>query len=432
MNEQEEKNYTLIKRVIIALIAISLFFVGAGSGIYLSLKYRHVIPIESRISSEEEIYLGRVNGLYSNDNAETLSRDVDFSLFWEVWKTLKDNYVNSNELSDKKMLYGALRGLVASADDPYTVFMDPKISQDFADDMAGTFEGIGAEIGIKNDILTIIAPLPDMPAEIAGLKAGDMVLAINGTTTMGISIDEAVNKIRGEKGTDVTLSIKRAEEDIRDIVITRGAIIVKSVRMEMRDDGIYKIKVTNYNNDTRDLFNEAVREAVSNNPKGIILDLRNNPGGYLDTAIEMASEWVEEGLIVSEKYSEEYKNDHMARGRARLKDYKTVVLVNQGSASASEIVAGALQDRGKATIVGMQTFGKGSVQTLNNLKDGSSIKITVAKWLTPNGRSINDEGITPDVEVDFEAEDYNQDKDPQLERAIDILLNGDNSEDSEE
>jgi carboxyl-terminal processing protease len=427
MNEQEMKNFILIKRVVIALIAISLFFIGAGSGVFMSLKYRNIIPVAQRINAQEDIYVGEVNGLFEDAEKEVLGVDVDFDLFWEVWNTLKNDYVNSDELNDKKMFYGALRGLVASVGDPYTVFMDPKISQDFADDMAGTFEGIGAEIGIKGDILTIIAPLPDMPAEIAGLKAGDKVLAINGTTTMGITIDAAVNKIRGTKGTDVTLSIKRGGEDLQDIVITRGAIVVKSVRTEMRDDGIYKIRVTNYNNDTRDSFNKAVRFAVENNPKGIILDLRNNPGGYLDTAIEMASEWVEDGLVVVEKYSEELKNEHLARGRARLKNIPTVVLVNQGSASASEIVAGALQDHGKAKIVGKQTFGKGSVQTLNNLKDGSSIKITVAKWLTPSGRSINDEGIEPDIDIDLKIDDYNEDIDPQIEKAVEILT-GDNLE----
>lgn len=421
MKEQQMKNFILLKRVIIALLAISLFCVGVGSGIFVTLKYRHIIPITKRFESNDEIYAGKVNGLYSKETPEIKGTDVDFDLFWEVWKTMKENYVNSDELTDKKMFYGALHGLVASAGDPYTVFMDPKVSQEFANDMAGTFEGIGAEIGIKDDILTIVAPLSEMPAEIAGLKAGDKVLAINGTSTMGISIDAAVKQIRGKKGTDVTLSIKRGDEDIQDITITRGAIFVKSVRTEMLDNDIFKIKVTNYNNDTKDLFNKAVREAVDKNPKGIILDLRNNPGGYLDTAIEMASEWVEDGLIVTEKYSEDYKNEHFARGRARLKNYPTVVLVNQGSASASEIVAGALQDHNKAKIVGMQTFGKGSVQTLSNLPDGSSIKITVAKWLTPNGRSINDKGISPDVKVDFKLEDYNNNLDPQLDRAIEIL-----------
>lgn len=422
MKERKEKNYIFFKRVIISLIAVFLFSTGILAGIVLAGVYKPAFVVEKKIISEEDIYKGKVEGLYEDYDNENAGEDVDFDLFWEVWDSLKDNYVDSKELSEKKMFYGALRGLVASVGDPYTVFMDPKLSQDFADDMAGTFEGIGAEIGIKEDVLTIVAPLPDMPAEKAGLKAGDKVLAINGTSTMGISIDEAVSRIRGPKDTTVTLSIKREGEDLQDISIVRGAIVVKSVRTEMREDEIFNIKVTNYNNDTRDLFNAAIREALENNPNGIILDLRNNPGGYLDTAIEMASEWIEDGLVVVEQYSEDNKKEHYARGRARLKDVPTVVLVNQGSASASEIVAGALQDHGQAKVVGMQTFGKGSVQTLSHFEDGSSIKVTVAKWLTPDGRSINDDGIAPDFEVDLSLEDYNSNKDPQLDKAIEILL----------
>ena len=212
-------------------------------------------------------------------------------------------------------------------------------------------------------------------------------------------------------------------DGVQDITITRGTIIVKSIRTEMKDNKIFVIKILNFNSDTETLFNQAVDEVFAKNPNGIIVDLRNNPGGYLNTAIEISSEWVEDGIVVSEKFSDDNKNDHLARGRARLKDYRTVVLVNQGSASASEIVSGALQDYDKAIILGKKTFGKGSVQTLNNLKDGSSIKITVAKWLTPNGRSINDEGIDPDEIIDITIEDYNTNSDPQIDRALEILNN---------
>jgi carboxyl-terminal processing protease len=395
------------------------------AGLFIASR-SEIIP---KIVSQEVVYMGKVLGKYSQVKSSIIAQDIDFDLFWDVWDTLEENYVDQEELNEKKMFYGALRGLVASLDDPYTVFMDPKVAQDFSDDLAGTFEGIGAEIGIKNDILTIIAPLPDMPAEKAGLKAGDKVYAIDGESTAGISVDEAVNKIRGPKGTEVVLSISRNGLDgLKDIAITRGKIIVKSIRTEFKEeDNIFIIRITNFNNDTENLFNQAVREALEINPRGIILDLRNNPGGYLDTAIEIASEWVEEGPIVTEKYSEEKKIEHLARGRARLKYYPTVVLVNQGSASASEIVSGALQDNDKATIVGLKTFGKGSVQTLTNLKDGSSIKITVAKWLTPSGRSINDEGIEPDIEVDLTPEDYNANRDPQMEKALLILENNEQS-----
>ena len=189
----------------------------------------------------------------------------------------------------------------------------------------------------------------------------------------------------------------------------------------MRDDKIFVITITNFNNDTTELFKQAAQEAVEKNPKGIILDLRNNPGGYLETAVDVASEWIDQGVIVSEQFNTEKKNDYLRRGRARLKDFPTVVLVNQGSASASEIVSGALKDYGKATIVGMKTFGKGSVQTLDELNDGSSVKITVAKWLTPKGNNINEQGITPDVEVDLTSEDYDKGRDPQLDKAVELL-----------
>ena len=335
---------------------------------------------------------------------------------------MSENFVDKDKISDKKLFYGALHGMVASIGDPYTVFMDPKIAKEFNEDLAGAFEGIGAEIGIKKDVLTIIAPLPGMPAEKAGLMAGDKVLAIDGETTAGILIDEAVNRIRGESGTEVVLSITRdGGKTIEDISVIRGKITVSSVRTNARDDNIFVITITNFNDDTKSLFDKAVHEAIEKNPRGIILDLRNNPGGYLDTAIEVASEWVEEGDVVSEKYTDENIIEHLARGRARLKGFPTVVLVNQGSASASEIVAGALQDYKIAAIIGKTTFGKGSVQTLNKFNDGSSIKVTVAKWLTPSGRSINDEGIEPDETIDLTVEDFTNDIDPQMDRAIEIL-----------
>jgi carboxyl-terminal processing protease len=253
--------------------------------------------------------------------------------------------------------------------------------------------------------------------------AGDKVFAIDGESTAGISIDEAVNKIRGPKGTIVTLTISReGPEEVKDIAIKRNTIIVKSIRTNLREeDNLFVIKVMNFNDDTESSFNKAVRDALAANPDGIILDLRNNPGGYLDTAIEMASEWIDKGVIVTEQYTDKQKIEHLARGRARLASYSTVILVNQGSASASEIVSGALQDNDLATIAGKKTFGKGSVQTLTNLSDGSSVKITVAKWLTPSGRSISDDGIEPDIVVEYTADDYNANRDPQMERAIAVL-----------
>ncbi len=416
--DSSQKSQRLRKLAWVALVLI-LMVVSFGAGLYLSQKNEVV----KELAREEVVYLGQVLGKYSKGRDDLLTQDINFSLFWDVWDTLKEEYVDRGEINEKEMFYGAVRGLVASLKDPYTVFLDPKLAQEFEDDLAGTFEGIGAEIGIRNDILTIIAPLEDMPAQIVGLRAGDKVYAIDGESTMGITIDEAVRKIRGPKGTEVTLLISQdGIGSARDVTITRGTIVVKSVKTTMRDDGIFVVKVTNFNEDTLSLFNKAVREILTNDPKGVVLDLRNNPGGYLDIAIELASEWVEDDIVVIEQFSEEKKNEYLARGRPRLKDYKTVVLVNQGSASASEIVAGALRDHEKATIVGKKTFGKGSVQSLEEFSDGSSVKITVAKWLTPNGDSINDEGIMPDVEVDLTLEEFQEDKDPQMDKAVELLV----------
>jgi len=420
MENDIKKTRSQLVRKLFFLVLILLLMAGSFLfGAYISNSETTV----AGSINEKTAYIGKVVGKFAPAKPGRLPEDVNFDLFWETWDNIEKYYVDHDKLSEKEMFYGALKGLVASVGDPYTVFMEPKVSKEFADDMAGTFEGIGAEIGIKDDVLTIIAPLPEMPAEIAGLKAGDKVLAIDGETTMGISVDAAVNKIRGEKGTNVILTITRnGLETAEDITITRGAIFIKSIRTSLTEDNIFVIKISNFNNDTAELFNQAVREALDKNPKGIILDLRNNPGGYLETAIEVASEWIESGPIVSEKYSEEKILDHLARGRARLRGIPTIVLVNQGSASASEIVAGAMQDTKQGIIVGKKTFGKGSVQTLNDLSDGSSIKITVAKWLTPNGRSINDEGIETDVDIDFTIEDYNTGSDSQMDRAVELIL----------
>jgi len=416
---QEEKRKNKVLKVILVLILILVLMSGSFlTGAALEQRSETV----KRMISEESVYLGKLLGKYGEIDKDKLAKDIDFKLFWEVWDTLKKEYVNKDQLSDKKMFYGALRGLVASAEDPYTVFMDPKISQEFSDDMAGTFEGIGAELSMKKEVITVVAPLTDSPAQKAGLRAGDKIYAINKESTAGISLDEAVSKIRGQKGTPVTLTIFRdGLAKTQDIIINRDTIIIKSVVTEFRTDKIFVIKITNFNNDTDGLFKKAVLEAIKNNPRGLIIDLRNNPGGYLETAVNIASEWVDKGIIVSEKFNEQKKNDYNTRGSARLKNFKTVVLVNEGSASASEILAGALSDHKKATIVGEKTFGKGSVQTLEDLPDGSTIKITVAEWLTPNGKNINKEGIKPEIEVKLSVEDFNNNKDPQMNKAIEIL-----------
>jgi carboxyl-terminal processing protease len=406
------KNLALVSGGLI--IAGSLFFTG-----YFVAKNRQILASEGGSGQYASSSITTIKGKFQTP----VQSEANFNLFWDVWKLLEKEYVNKDKLSEKDMLYGAIHGMVAATNDPYTVFMDPKQAQSFSDDMAGTFEGIGAEIGLKKNQLVVIAPLPGTPAEKAGIRAGDAILAINGSSTQGMSTDQAVSLIRGPKNTEVVLRILHLHDTKdQEIRLRRDAIVVKSVRTEYRADGIFVIKVSNFNNDTESLFNLAVSEAIAKKPKGLILDLRNNPGGYLDTAIAMASKWIKSGVVVSEHFHDGSINEYKADGSARLENMKTIVLVNQGSASASEIVSGALQDYGKAIILGKQTFGKGSVQVLENLPDGSSLKVTIAKWYTPHGMNISEKGITPDKEVDYTPKDYENNLDPQLDAAVKLLI----------
>ncbi|HNW19816.1 MAG TPA: S41 family peptidase [bacterium] len=406
-----------------------LFLVAiiASGGFLFGLFYGQRAELARRLSDSQAVFLGRLTGIYQQDQQGRLISDIDFSLFWQTWDLIKANYVDQDKLTDKQMFYGALSGLVSSVDDPYTVFMNPEESKLFNEDLTGTFSGIGAEVGLRNDVITIIAPLAGTPAERAGLRSGDKVYAIDKQSTVGLTVDEAVKKIRGEKGTTVILTIARNGDKLRDISITRDTIVVKSVATDYdQTSGLYTITVSNFNADTEPLFQAAVQDIEHQKPRGLILDLRNNPGGYLDAAVAIASFWISDGVIVSEQFSNQsaIQSQH-ARGLAPLADLPTVVLINQGSASASEIVAGALMDHQQATIIGKTTYGKGSVQVVRDLPDGSMIKITTAKWLTPNGTSINDKGIKPNIEVELTEDDFNKNIDPQMVKARQFLLQED-------
>jgi carboxyl-terminal processing protease len=398
-----------------------------GGGFMAGLIYGQKAELARRLADPQAVLLGKLSGLYQQDKQGRLSSDIDFSLFWKTWDLIKTNYVDQDKLTDKQMFYGALSGLVSSVDDPYTVFMNPEESKLFNEDLTGTFSGIGAEVGLRNDVVTIIAPLAGTPAERAGLRSGDKVYAIDKQSTVGLTVDEAVKKIRGDKGTTVTLTIARNGDKLRDISITRDTIVVKSVATNYdQASGLYTITVSNFNADTEPLFQAAIQDIERQKPRGLILDLRNNPGGYLDAAVAIASFWISDGVIVSEQFSNQSATQPQhARGLAPLAGLPTVVLINQGSASASEIVAGALMDHQQATTIGKTTYGKGSVQVVRDLPDGSMVKITTAKWLTPNGTSINDKGIKPNIEVELTEDDFNKNVDPQMVKARQFLLKKD-------
>lgn len=351
-----------------------------------------------------------------------LADDIEFKRFWELWNILKEKYYQQ-PVKDRDLFYGAMSGLAQSLGDPYTTYFEPKVAQEFQESLQGKFEGIGAEIGSKDDTLQIIAPLPDTPAERAGLLAGDILIKIDNQDTAGMTVEKAVSLIRGPKGTNVTLNILRPAQKKPpfDVTITRDVIKIKSVRWKMLPNQVAYIELTNFNGDTSNAFRDAVREVVRKDPKGLILDLRNDPGGFLDTAIDVASYWVGEEPIVKERRQGKIIQEFKGNGNPILAGIPTIVLVNQGSASASEIVAGALQDYGKARLLGVKTFGKGSVQDYQALSDGSAVKITIAEWLTPRERTINKTGLTPDVTVERTADDYEAKRDPQLDRAVELL-----------
>lgn len=390
--------------VLIGVVAFSLgFFVGEARGV------RSSVPAgQGQVVNQGEV-------------PDYALVDVDFAQYWEMWNFVKEEFYRQ-PVSDVDLFYGSLKGLLSGVDDPYSVYFDPEEAKQFTQSLEGSFEGIGAEIGIKDDRLSIIAPLAGMPAQQAGLLPGDWIVLIDGVETTGMSVEKAVTLIRGEKGTSVVLTIGRAGADeLVDVSIMRDKIVIDSVKWEIDENNLMEISISTFNHDTVDLFSEAIQEALTGGVRGIILDLRSNPGGLLTTAIEIASVWVGYEPVVLERTQSDVRTFKGVTA-PRLQGIPTVVLVNGGSASASEIVSGALQDYAYATIVGTQTFGKGSVQDYRELEDGSAVKITTAAWYTPNGRSINDEGIAPDIEVSVTREDYEAGIDPQRDVAVQVLL----------
>src|SRR3989338_3853852 len=359
------------------------------------------------------------------------SNDADF----DPVKILVNKYVDEDKLDTKKLLYGAIQGMVDSIGDPYTVFFEPPESKKFQEEISGSFGGVGIEIGKREGVLTVIAPIKDTPAYKAGLKAGDKILRVDNAPTADLSIEEVVNLIRGKRGTPVVLTISSNGADTRDVEIIRDTIKIPTVEwtmLESEEKKVAYLQIFTFNQNVDSEFQKAAQEILKSEAERLIVDFRNNPGGLLDSAINIAGWFLDKGQVVTvEAFKDDSRNEFKSSGNGSLKIYPTVILINGGSASASEIVAGALHDNRGVRLVGEKTFGKGSVQELESFKDGSSLKVTVAKWLTPNGISISDTGIEPDTKVElpkeeiekgeFEFELGTPGKDPQLDRALDKI-----------
>ncbi len=370
--------------------------------------------------------IDRVSGVA---NKEANAASVDFSPFWEAWNILNEKFVStstSTAATDQEKVWGAIAGLTEAFGDPYTVFLPPEEAKLFDEDIAGNFVGIGIEVGQRDDVLTVISPLKGTPAEKAGVTAGDKILKIDDELTANMSIERAIKTIRGKEGTDVRLTLLReGVKDPFEVTIRRATINVPVVETELRNDGIFVIRLYSFSANSVDLFRNALRAFVESKKDKLVLDLRGNPGGFLEAAIDMASWFLPTGkVIVREDFGGKEEGEaYRSKGYDIFTDdLKFVILIDGGSASASEILAGALQEHGVAELVGTKTFGKGSVQELIKLTPETSLKVTIARWLTPNGRSISEKGLDPDVEVKVTPEDIKARKDPQLAKAVELLL----------
>ncbi len=372
---------------------------------------------------------GNIKGSYEPQysipaNGTSTLLNANFSLFWDAIQLVKEKYYNPSAINDNQMLYGAINGALSSLGDPYSVFFSPSDSTKFDQDLSGSFGGIGAEIGTnKNNQLVVISPLKGTPSEAAGIRSGDQILQVNGTSTVSMTPDEAVKLIRGDVGTKVDLLIMREGwREPKTFTITRALINVPTLDWKMLPGNIADIQLYNFDANAGTEFYNAALQALLQNAHGMILDLRDNPGGFLDVAQNIAGWFLKRGSpVVIEKFRGNQEQTLYANGNAALSQMPVVLLVNGGSASAAEILSGALRDNRGIKLVGVQTFGKGSVQEIENLPDGASMKVSIAEWLTPNGTTINKVGLKPDSIVPLTDQDIQNKQDPQLQKAIEVL-----------
>lgn len=400
-------------------VLILLFLFGAFySGYAIGEKSGSSAP------KNESVKITVSSGTVKTDPNQNL--DVDFSLFWDAIDVAKSKYIDIKDVSDKDFLYGAIEGAIGALDDPYSVFLKPQDAKKFDEDIKGVFGGIGAEINVEKDQLIIVVPLKDNPAMKAGLKAGDSIMKIDDEPTSGMSVEDAVKLIRGEPGTYVRLLIFREGwKSSKEFKVKRDVIKVPTLDWKMvssTPDGptdIFYIALHNFNANASQLFREAATDALFQGTNGVILDLRDDTGGYLNVAIDIAGWFLNRGeVIVKERFKNGKVDTLFAHGNGVFKNMPVVIIVNGGSASASEILAGALRDNKSSKLVGEKTYGKGSVQELEYLKDGSTLKISTAEWLTPSNYSINKKGLKPDTEIKAEVTEK---KDPYFEKALELI-----------
>lgn len=365
-----------------------------------------------------------LGGLLGQENQ--LKEDLNLKTMWMVKDILEKKYIHVENLDGDKLSYGAVKGMVSALDDPYTEFMDPEETNEFNESLNAELEGIGAELTVHNQVLTVVSTVKDSPAQKAGLLSDDVILQIDGEMVADMTLYEAVKKIQGKKGTTVKLTVLRKDKDEPfEMEVVRDKITVESVTSEEVETGIWHVAINQFSDDTKMEFNRTINEIKLKNPKGLILDLRYNGGGYLAGSVDILSAFIRgEKEVVSIEYRDERDNEKMyTSGNAQLPDVPLVVLINRGSASASEIVAAAIQDFKRGLLMGETSYGKGTVQEVDPLPDGSSLRFTIAKWISPNGRNVNDVGIAPDREVLPKDEDYDQKFDRQLDEAVKYLRN---------
>ncbi len=414
-------------RLIVSLIIVGLigYFIGVNK---VALDWKNYQP-HVEISSKEP---------------PPSVTQLDFGMFWTVLNKIENTYYDKKAIDPQKLLNGAIAGMVASLDDPYTVYLPPAQNKDFKQGLAGQFEGIGAELGMKGKQIIVVAPLDGGPAQKAGVRAGDMIIKVDDQAIGGWNLNQVVSKIRGEKGTDVRLSVMRQQDQQpRDIKITRDTITVKSLTSWTKqiksideikqtdtlkaqaDQKVVYIRLSQFGDSTNDEWQRLSAEIDRNltadkTIKGVVFDLRNNPGGYLSDAVYISSEFIKDGTAVMQEDKNGERESYPVSGKGLLTDVPIVVLINKGSASASEIVSGALRDHKRAKLIGETSFGKGTIQQAEDLGGGAGLHVTIAKWLTPEGIWVHQKGLEPDIKVDLDKED--QAHDVQLEKAIEELV----------